>query len=584
MAQLGAVQRVEGLNVHRRGERIGFLEAYSIGVGGMIGGGIFAVLGLSLQLAGYAAPVAFLIAGLVALATSYSYAKLSVRYPSEGGTVEFLVRGFGPGLLSGGLNVLLLASYVVMIALYAYAFGSYGASLAGESLFLKHLLAALVIAAFVFVNALGALVSGRVEDALVLFKLGILLVVAGAGLGLVDWGRFSPSNWPPMTSIVTGGMIIFLAYEGFELIANAAQDVKDPRILPRAFYASVITVIAVYVLVAIVTAGVLDLQDVIKYRDYALAAAAEPSLGQLGFYLVVAGALASTSSAINATLYGTARISYIVAKYGQLPRRVERRVWRQAPEGLIIISVLALLLVETASLEAISTAGSGGFLLIFAMVNLAAYRLRREARANPVITLAGFAGALAALAIMLYRMAVTAPTQIIIFAVMLVGSFAAEYIYYKLTGRRLSSYIDYKLELRERNVRKWERWLPRFVRALRRRIKDAEVYLVGSVARGEYEVAHDVDVLVVTRTRLARKELEKIIEEAEREAGLVKRIHPVDVHVAAPEEKEKWLRRSRAYRRIEEGEGGRDVQAPEASGHERGSQGGEGEAGTRGSG
>jgi len=345
-----------------RGERIGFLEAYSIGVGGMIGGGIFAVLGLSLQLAGYGAPVAFLLAGLVALATSYSYARLSVRYPSEGGTVEFLVRGYGPGLLAGGLNVLLLASYIVMIALYAYAFGSYGAGALGGSVFLKHLLSALVIVAFVFVNALGALVSGRVEDALVIFKLGVLLLVAVAGLGLVEWSRFSPSNWPPMVNIVAGGMIIFLAYEGFELIANAAQDVEDPRILPRAFYAAVLTVIAVYVLVAIVAAGVLTPEEVAKYRDYALAVAAEPSLGELGFLLVTAGALASTSSAINATLYGTARISYIVARYGQLPPRIGRRVWGHAPEGLLVIAALSLLLVETASLEAISTAGSGGFL------------------------------------------------------------------------------------------------------------------------------------------------------------------------------------------------------------------------------
>ena len=97
----------------------------------MIGGGIFAVLGLSLELSGGGAPVAFLIAGLVALLTSYSYAKLSVRYPSEGGTVEYLVRAYGPGLLAGGLNMLLLASYVVMIALYAYAFGSYGAAMIG---------------------------------------------------------------------------------------------------------------------------------------------------------------------------------------------------------------------------------------------------------------------------------------------------------------------------------------------------------------------------------------------------------------------------------------------------------------------
>jgi len=537
-----------------RGERIGFLEAYSIGVGGMIGGGIFAVLGLSLQLAGYGAPVAFLLAGLVALATSYSYARLSVRYPSEGGTVEFLVRGYGPGLLAGGLNVLLLASYVVMIALYAYAFGSYGAGAAGGSLLLKHLLSALVIAAFVLVNALGALVSGRVEDALVLFKLGVLILVAGAGLGLVDWSRFSPSNWPHPLNLVAGGMIIFLAYEGFELIANAAQDVEDPRILPRAFYAAVLTVIAVYVLVAVVAGGVLSPQQVAKYRDYALAVAAEPSLGEAGFLLVTAAALASTSSAINATLYGTARISYIVARYGQLPPRVGRRAWGQAPEGLLIIALLSLLLVETASLEAISTAGSGGFLLVFAAVNLAAYRLRREAKVNPAVALTGFAATLAALAVLLYRMATLDPAQLTVFAVLVAGSFLAEALYRSVTGRRIAEYVDEKLREREENIRRWEEWLPRLARELKARVRDAEIYLVGSVARGELHRAHDVDLLVVTRRPPRGREARRLVEEAKRAAGLT-RLHPVDVHFARPEEKERWLRHSGASKRLEEGGG-----------------------------
>lgn len=81
---------------------IGYREAVSIGVGGMVGGGIFAVLGLAVQLARGGTPVAFAIAGLVALLTAYSYARLSVAYPSQGGTVSFLVRAFGTGIFSGG--------------------------------------------------------------------------------------------------------------------------------------------------------------------------------------------------------------------------------------------------------------------------------------------------------------------------------------------------------------------------------------------------------------------------------------------------------------------------------------------------
>lgn len=106
--------------------KIGYWEATAIGVGGMVGGGIFAVLGLSVDLTHGGAPAAFLIAGIVALVTSYSYARLSVAFPSQGGTVAFLDRAFGPGLLTGSMNILLWISYIVMLSLYAYAFGSYG--------------------------------------------------------------------------------------------------------------------------------------------------------------------------------------------------------------------------------------------------------------------------------------------------------------------------------------------------------------------------------------------------------------------------------------------------------------------------
>ena len=111
-----------------RKKNLGYWEVTAIGIGGMVGGGIFAVLGLSVELTHGGAPIAFLIAGVVALVTSYSYARLSVTYPSQGGTVAFLDRAFGAGLLTGSANILLWISYMVMLSLYAYAFGSYGAS------------------------------------------------------------------------------------------------------------------------------------------------------------------------------------------------------------------------------------------------------------------------------------------------------------------------------------------------------------------------------------------------------------------------------------------------------------------------
>ena len=114
-------------------KEIGLGEAVAIGIGGMVGGGIFAVLGLAVQLSGGGTYIAFSIAGIVALMTAFSYAHLSVKFPSEGGTVTYIVEAFGKGLFAGSMNILLWISYIVMLSLYAYAFGSNGATFFPQS-------------------------------------------------------------------------------------------------------------------------------------------------------------------------------------------------------------------------------------------------------------------------------------------------------------------------------------------------------------------------------------------------------------------------------------------------------------------
>jgi len=530
-------------------EKIGFKEAFSIGVGGMIGGGIFAVLGLSIQLSKSAAPLAFLLAGIIALITSYSYARLTVRYPSEGGTIEFLVRAFGNGWLSGGLNLLLLASYIVMISLYAYAFGSYGANVLGfiNPVIAKHLLITFSVVLFTAINALGAVISGKTEDALVAFKLAILLIVAGASMGFVNAAKLSPSTWADPVSIVAGGMIIFLAYEGFELIANTGSDVEDPSILPRVFYSAVLLVIVVYVMVAIVTVGNLPYDVIVKARDYALAVAAEPSLGKMGFWLITLAALTSTSSAINATLYGTARASYMVAKYGELPAAVEKPIWKQAYEGLLIVSLLSLLFANTASLESISTAGSGGFLLIFLFVNIAALKLRDKLKIKPIIPALGSILTLAALSILVYRMAQTDIGNLMIFGGLIATSFLLETAYRKITGRRMKIYVDARLKKREENLKNWHRWIYTFIDHVADVFEDAEVYLVGSIARGEAHKANDVDLLVLTSSPPTEEKKKDVEKDLKKRAGLTP-LHSVDIHFEDKKRRDYALNRAKHYK------------------------------------
>ncbi|MBU1154849.1 MAG: APC family permease [Proteobacteria bacterium] len=402
-------------------KKIGFWSAAAIGVGGMVGGGIFAVLGLSVQLARGGTPVAFAIAGLVALVTSYSYVKLSVRFPSRGGTVEFLDQAFGPAYLPGSANVLLWLSYVVMLSLYAFAFGSYGATFfpSGGPM-VKHALISLAILVPTALNVASAKVIGRTEVYVVGLKLVILLFFLAVGAQGVDMARLAPSTWVPALPLVAGGMIIFVAYEGFELIANTGEDLSNPtRDLPRAFYVAVIFVILLYVAIAMVAVGGVPLGKLIAAKDYALAEAARPVLGQGGFTMIAIAALLSTFSAINATLYGSARLSYTIAKEGELPVELEREIYGQPLEGLFITAGLALILANAADLTSISTLGSAGFLIIFAAVNGANLRLAKETKARPWLAVLGVVGCLAAFVAMVWQSVSDDPAQ----AWVLVGLF-----------------------------------------------------------------------------------------------------------------------------------------------------------------
>ena len=245
---------------------LGFWPVVAIGVGGMVGGGIFAVLGLAVQMAAGGTPIAFALAGVIALITSYSYARLAVAYPHGAGTVAYLDRAFGHGYFTGSANVLLWLSYIVTLSLYAYAFGSYGSSFfstSAQPLF-KHVFISAVIILMTALNLLGAQVIGKAEVWIVVFKMAILTLFAVVGLWGINSAGFAPATWAGGRQIVAGGMVIFVAYEGFELIANAAADTRDAaRTIPRALFSAVGFVIFLYILIAFVTLGNLPVAKIV---------------------------------------------------------------------------------------------------------------------------------------------------------------------------------------------------------------------------------------------------------------------------------------------------------------------------------
>jgi len=418
-------------------KKIGLKEAISIGIGGMVGGGIFAVLGLAVSFSKGGTPVSFLFAGIIALITSHSYVKLSKTYPDRGGTVKFINQGFGKTVFSGGVCNLLWISYIIMLSLYASAFGSYAPnlfSLSSEATDF-HIYASAIIILATLINYFSIKFVGEIESFAVVIKLVILISFVIIGIyglaGNSNLSQLSISHWETPINLLSGGMVIFVAYEGFELIANAVPDMVNPeKNIPRAYYYSVIFVIFLYVVIAGVTIGSLPFTEIAKAQDYVLAEAAKPMLGSIGFTVITIAALLSTFSAINASLYGGSRVSYEIAEDDELPHQLTGLLWNH-PVGLLITAVATLTTANVLELESISTAGSVGFLIIFAVVNLAGYKLRNSIGGKGIIAFTGFLLCTIALIVLIVEQYPSNKTGVITALSIIFICFLLEWIYKK---------------------------------------------------------------------------------------------------------------------------------------------------------
>lgn len=415
--------------------KIKLREAISIGIGGMVGGGIFAVLGLAVSLSKGGTPIAFLFAGIIALVTSYSYIKLSLSFPDRGGTVKFVNQGFGRSIFSGGINNLLWVSYIIMLSLYASAFGSYAPNLLSiaDKTTDFHIYASLIIVIATVINYYSIKMVSKIESYAVVIKLIILLAFVGIGTyGLFfseNIAQLNMSHWETPLNLLTGGMVIFVAYEGFELIANAAPDIENPKKnIPKAYLYAVIFVILLYIIIAIVTVGSLAFKEIATAQDYVLAEAAKPMLGQIGFTIITIAALISTFSAINASLYGGSRVSYEISEDDELPHQLTFKLWNQ-PIGLLITAIATLLMANFLKLESISTAGSVGFLLIFSVVNFIGYKLHKDIKANKFIPLLGFILTAVALLILISQQSGENLTGVIVALSVISICFVIEWVY-----------------------------------------------------------------------------------------------------------------------------------------------------------
>ncbi len=385
---------------------MGLFSAVSIGVGGMVGGGIFAVLGLAVLLGGGGTPFAFLLGGIIVLLTCYSYSKLSSHFLCEGGTVSFIHRIFKNPWLGSFVNILLVVSYIIMLSLYAFAFGAYGAVFFPEYDYelVKHICICLGLILPALVNVLESHHIGKAEFIIVVIKIAILCAFVIFGSFNIDIAKASPARWPPILQLIEGGMIIFLAYEGFELISNTSEDIHEPKKnLKKAFFISAIFVILLYMAVSFITVCALSVQEIEKSKEYVLAEAAMPTLGSMGFKVIAIAALLATFSAINATLYGTARIIKRLAHFDHLPKVLSKETNKKPLISLFSLTVVALLTSNLLDLRSISAMGSSGFFIIFMCVNITCIIKRKELKANFFIPALGALMCLAAFCVLIYH-------------------------------------------------------------------------------------------------------------------------------------------------------------------------------------
>ncbi len=375
------------------------IDSTMIGVGAMIGAGIFVLTGLAAGVAGPALLLVFLLNGIVALLTAMAYAELGSAFPSAGGGYVWVKSALPDpnGFLSGWMSWFAQA---VACSLYSLGFGAYFALMlrsfgvpeaASGFMTLDKWFAVIVCVLFSFINFRGASETVKAGNVVTVGK--VLIIGAFVAMGL--WVMFGKTEWiasfDPFMPQGWGGVfaamgLTFIAFEGYEIIAQTSEEVENPkRNVPRAVFLSLIIVVPIYLLVALVAVGAVTApagMGVTEYLGSEKETALVTAAGQFvrgGGIVILFGGLLSTLSALNATIYSTSRVAFAMARDANLPKVLGRvHAKRATPHWAILCSTaLIVTMAVTLPIEDVAAAADIMFLLLFVQVNIAAIRLRR---------------------------------------------------------------------------------------------------------------------------------------------------------------------------------------------------------------
>jgi len=413
-------------------------QAAFIGVGAMVGAGIFALLGAAGEVAGSAVWVSFLLAGVIAALQGYSFAKLGARYPSAGGLIEYVAKGFGEGHVTGVTAWLTYSANAIVTAMVAVSFGSYASAVfTDENEAWVKIFAALIIVVMTGVNIVGSGLVARAQTVIVYVVVGILVVFAVVTLINMEPSLLAPSGYPPLQDIISSVALTFFAFLGFGIITFTAKDLAKPaRQLPRAMFLALAIASVIYIAIALGVFGTLTVDEVIQSGGTALAVAAQPSLGDAGYTLMAITALFATAGATNAGLYPAAGLSERLAETGQFPGLMARRLGGRASTGLLVEAAACLLLAVFFNLDAIASIGSAVALLIFTFITAAHFRVRGETGARTAVLVLAIASSAIVLVTFVVTTLIHEPASVLALLGILLLSIALDLVWKRrATGR-----------------------------------------------------------------------------------------------------------------------------------------------------
>jgi len=384
---------------------LGLFDATMLGIGAMIGAGIFVLTGLAAGEAGPASILSFVLNGLVTLITAFAYAELASAIPRAGGGYSFVRMAF-PGATGFASGWMLWFAYTVACSLYALGFGGYfwefllkyvpGLAESIHSVFGEHavmlVITVFIASVFIWLNMRGAEVTGKTENVLTLAKIAILSVFIFFGLSQV-FGEPAKSieNFTPFFPKGFGGVLVamgltFIAFEGYDLIATVAEEIKNPeKNIPRATFIALGITILIYLLILFVSLGAIRVDEPTweflgRYKETAIVRAAEAFMPAIGVGLIVFGGLLSTMSALNATVMAASRVAFSMGRDLWLPPKISKiHNTRRTPYiAVLVTGIILIVMALTLPIEAVGSAASLIFLLTFAMVNLSLIAMRRK--------------------------------------------------------------------------------------------------------------------------------------------------------------------------------------------------------------